>query len=74
MQIPICVGTVTYLKVRVIESIEDIPTQHLEFTPLNQHRMEEAKREQQLLVLVLFGTAAELLFCHQVIQTLHVGF
>lgn len=35
--------------------------------------MEEAEREEQLPVLVLFGAALELRLRDQVVQTLHVG-
>lgn len=47
----------TYLKVRVIESIDDIPSQHEEFTPLNEQTVEEAESEEELLVLVVTFTA-----------------
>jgi len=35
--------------------------------------VKETQREQQLLVFVLLVTAAELLFCDQLVQALHVG-
>ena len=64
----------SYLEVWVVEAVLYIPAQHEEFSPLQQHAVEEAQSEEEFLVLVLFVAAAELLFRDQLVQTFHVGF
>ena len=40
----------TDLEVGVVELVGDVPAEHAELTPLQQHRVEETERKQQLLV------------------------
>lgn len=44
-------GLRKYLKIRVIEAIDDIPAKHEKLSPLYEQAMEEAKGEEELLVL-----------------------
>ena len=41
-----------YLKVGVVELVGNVPAEHEELPSLEEHRVEEAQREQQLLVPV----------------------
>lgn len=66
-------GGASHLKVRVIEAVDDVPAQLQELLPLQQHTVEEAEREEQLPVEDGPRAAFELLLCHQLVQTLHVG-
>ena len=45
-----CDNDVAHLEVGVVELVRDVPAQHAELASLKQHRVEEAEREQQLLV------------------------
>ena len=63
----------THFKVRVIEAVDDIPSEHEELPSLQQEAVKEAQCEQQLLVLVLTVTAGEGRLVHQLVETFHVG-
>ena len=40
----------TDLEVGVVELVGDVPAEHAELAPLQQHRVEKTERKQQLLV------------------------
>ena len=64
----------SHLKIRIVETIYDVPAQHEELLPLYEQGMEEAESEKQLLVLAGLRTALELLLTNLIIQPLHVCF
>ncbi len=62
----------TDLKVGVVKPIDNIPSQCEELPPLNEEAVEEAEREEQLLVHVLTMTPREGLLVYHLVETLHV--
>jgi len=62
----------SYLKVGVIEVIGDVPAQHEELASFNEHRVEIAETEEQLLVFIRLVTTIELLITNTLIHSLHV--
>lgn len=73
MKASISITPPTHFKVRVIEAIDDIPSQHEELSSLQQQTVKVAQCKQQLLVLVFTLTAREGHFIHQLVEALHVG-
>lgn len=55
--------TQTYHKIRIIETVDDVPAQLLEFFPFQQNGMEEAKAEKEFFIFFWVLTGAELFFC-----------
>lgn len=62
------------LKVRIVESIDNVPAKLEELLPFQQDAVKEAEGEEHLPVEYWFGAAVELSLRHQLVQTLHVGF
>lgn len=62
----------SYLKVRVIESVDNVPSQHEELPPLDEQAVEEAESKQQLLVLEVSLAAGEGVLIDQLVETFHV--
>lgn len=60
------------LKVGVVEVVRNVPAKHQELAALNEHRVEVAETEQQLLVLVWLVAAGELRVTDALVQSLHV--
>lgn len=56
------------LKVGVVEAVDNIPAELQELLALQQYGVEEAEREQQLLVLGGLGAVRELDLRHQLVQ------
>ena len=67
-----CMTLVTNLKVWIVESIDDVPSEHQELSPLNEQAVEEAEGEEKLLVLELCLASRELCLIDQLVQTLHI--
>lgn len=63
-----------HLKIRIVEAVNDVPAQLLEFLSFQKDRMEIAQTEQQLFVLLPILASVELLLCDYLIQTFQVGF
>ncbi len=61
-----------YLKVRVVEAVDDVPAKSEELSPLYEQTVEETEREEKLLVLDLSSAAWEGALIHKVVQALHV--
>ena len=62
----------TYLKVGVVEVVGNVPAQHQELASFNEHGVEVAQTEQELLVFVRLVTSVELLVTNTLIHSLHV--
>ena len=66
------VGEACHLEVRVVEVVRDVPAKHQELAALNQHGVEVAQAEQELLVFVRLVTTIKLEVAHTLIHPLHV--
>ena len=45
-----CKKSFGYLEVRIVELVGNVPTQHQELSTFQKNRVEEAEREEKLLV------------------------
>lgn len=64
--------SLTNLKIRIIETVHNIPAQHKKFFSFKENTVKETKSKKKFLVLVLFLSSSELLFGNKLIKSFHV--
>lgn len=65
--------THTHLKVRVVEVVRNVPSEHEELATFYEDRVEVAETEEKFLVLVRFMAAVELLVTNTLVHALYVS-
>lgn len=63
-----------YLKIRVIETVDNVPSEREKLSPLDEKGMKETKREEKFLVFEVAITARESRIVDQLVETFHVCF
>lgn len=64
---------ITNHKVRVVETVNNVPTKLLKLLPLEKDGVEEAEREQETSVLISRLAHMKLLLGYQLVEALEIG-